>query len=171
MNAVTPLSPAPLDMMWFLPTGGDGRYLGSAEGSRSIDHAYLRQSAQAVDRLGYGGILLPTGRACEDALVTAASLLSSTERLRFLVALRPGLTLPGEAARQYATLDRIARGRTMINLVCGGNPADLAGERDPAVPRAIPSLAVPQGLSSVAATAPSTARSTASRRGANGANG
>ncbi|HYZ63716.1 MAG TPA: FMNH2-dependent alkanesulfonate monooxygenase, partial [Acetobacteraceae bacterium] len=126
MNALAPA--APLDLLWFLPTGGDGHYLGTAEGSRTVDHSYLRQIAQAVDRLGYHGVLLPTGRGCEDALVTAASLLPQTERLRFLVALRPGLTLPGEAARQYATLDRIARGRTMINLVCGGNPADLAGD-------------------------------------------
>ena len=128
MNALTPPPAPPLGVMWFLPTGGDGRYLGSAEGSRTVDHAYLRQIAQAADRLGYDGVLLPTGRGCEDALVTAAALLPATERLRFLVALRPGLTLPGEAARQYATLDRIAGGRTMINLVCGGNPADLAGD-------------------------------------------
>jgi len=127
MNALAP-TPAPLDLLWFLPTGGDGHYLGTLEGSRKVDHAYLRQIAQAADRLGYRGVLLPTGRGCEDALVTAASLLPWTERLRFLVALRPGLTLPGEAARQYATLDRIAQGRTMINLVCGGNPADLAGD-------------------------------------------
>ena len=127
MNAVAPQSP-PLDLFWFLPTGGDGHYLGAAQGSRVVDFSYLRQIAQAADRLGYTGVLLPTGRGCEDALVTAAALLPQTERLRFLVALRPGLTLPGEAARQYATLDRIGRGRTMINLVCGGNPADLAGD-------------------------------------------
>ncbi len=126
MSAHTP--GAPIEMLWFLPTGGDGRYLGSAEGGRPVDHRYLRQIAQAVDQLGYHGVLLPTGVACDDALVTAAGLLPFTERLRFLVALRPGLTLPGEAARQYAALDRLGGGRTMVNLVCGGNPADLAGD-------------------------------------------
>jgi alkanesulfonate monooxygenase len=117
-----------LDFLWFLPTGGDGRYLGSTLGTRRVDNLYLRQIAQAADHLGYHGVLLPTGRGCEDALVTAASLLPFTEQLRFLVALRPGLTLPGEAARQYAALDRLGGGRTMVNLVCGGNPADLAGD-------------------------------------------
>ena len=117
-----------LDMLWFLPTGGDGHYLGAAEGARAVDNRYLRAIAQATDRLGYHGILLPTGAGCEDALVTATSLMPFTDRLRFLVALRPGLTLPGEAARQYAALDRIGGGRTMVNLVCGGNPADLAGD-------------------------------------------
>ncbi len=123
-----PTSPTSLHMLWFLPTGGDGRYLGAKEGGRAVDHRYLRQIAQATDQLGYHGILLPTGVGCDDALVTAAGLLPFTERLRFLVALRPGLTLPGEAARQYAALDRLGGGRTMVNLVCGGNPADLAGD-------------------------------------------
>lgn len=127
MNALSPPR-RPLDMLWFLPTGGDGHYLGSAQGSRAVDNRYLRQIAQATDQLGYHGVLLPTGAGCDDALVTAASLVPFTEQLRFLVALRPGLTLPGEAARQYAALDRISGGRTMVNLVCGGNPADLAGD-------------------------------------------
>ncbi|MGI4954214.1 MAG: LLM class flavin-dependent oxidoreductase, partial [Janthinobacterium lividum] len=130
MNAIPPLpsiTPAP-DMLWFLPTGGDGRYLGAAAGQRVSDNRYLRAVAEAADRLGYTGILLPTGNACEDALVTAASIMPFTERLRFLVAIRPGHTLPGEAARQHAALDRLSGGRLMLNVVCGGNPADLAGD-------------------------------------------
>jgi alkanesulfonate monooxygenase len=117
-----------LDFLWFLPTGGDGTYLGSNKGHRQTDNRYLRQLAEATDRLGYSGILLPTGNGCEDALVTASSIATHTERLRFLVALRPGLVMPGEAARQYATLDRLTGGRLMVNVVCGGNPGDLAGD-------------------------------------------
>ena len=132
MNAETGRIPAqperPLDFLWFLPTGGDGTYLGSAIGHRKVDNRYLRQIAVAVDQLGYTGILLPTGVACEDALITAASIAPYTDQLRFLVAVRPGQTLPGEAARQYAALDRLTGGRLMVNVVCGGNPADLAGD-------------------------------------------
>lgn len=130
MNAIPhPIAPGqPLDVMWFLPTGGDGRYLGSALGQRRTDNRYLRQIAQAADQLGYGGVLLPTGNGCEDALVTAASIAPFTERLRFLVALRPGHVSPGESARQFAALDRLSGGRAMVNVVCGGNPADLAGD-------------------------------------------
>ncbi len=130
MNAIPPLPPIPPapDMLWFLPTGGDGRYLGAAAGQRVSDNRYLRAVAEAADQLGYTGVLLPTGNACEDALVTAASIMPFTERLRFLVAIRPGHTLPGEAARQHAALDRLSGGRLMLNVVCGGNPADLAGD-------------------------------------------
>ena len=53
-----------LNMFWFLPTHGDGHYLGTEEGSRPVDHGYLQQIAQAADRLGFTGVLIPTGRSC-----------------------------------------------------------------------------------------------------------
>lgn len=117
-----------LNMFWFLPTHGDGRHLGTSEGARIVDHAYLQQIAQAADRLGYGGVLLPTGRSCEDSWVAAASLIASTQRLKFLVALRPGIISPTVAARQAATLDRLSGGRALLNLVTGGDPEELAGD-------------------------------------------
>lgn len=64
-----------LNMFWFLPTHGDGHYLGTEEGSRPVDHGYLQQIAQAADRLGYTGVLIPTGRSCEDAWLVAASMI------------------------------------------------------------------------------------------------
>ena len=72
-----------MNVLWFLPTHGDGRYLASAVGGRAVDLGYLRQIAQAADRLGYSGVLIPTGRSCEDPWVVAASLIAATERLRF----------------------------------------------------------------------------------------
>ncbi len=117
-----------VSVFWFLPTHGDGRYLGTAEGARPVDHAYLQQVAQAADRLGFGGVLIPTGRSCEDAWLVAASLIPVTQRLRFLVALRPGVISPTQAARQAATLDRLSNGRALFNLVTGGDPEELAGD-------------------------------------------
>ena len=119
---------APLDMFWFLPTSGDGRYLGGSDGRRAADNRYMRDIAQSVDRLGFRGVLLPTGTGCEDAWITAASIVTHTEQLRYLVALRPGTTLPGEAARQASAFDRLSNGRLLLNVVCGGNPADLAAD-------------------------------------------
>ena len=37
-----------LNIFWFLPTHGDGHYLGTAEGARAVDHGYLQQVAQAA---------------------------------------------------------------------------------------------------------------------------
>ncbi|WP_434654843.1 FMNH2-dependent alkanesulfonate monooxygenase [Pseudomonas sp. R3-56] len=117
-----------LNIFWFLPTHGDGHYLGTAEGARAVDHGYLQQVAQAADRLGFGGVLIPTGRSCEDSWLVAASLIPVTQRLKFLVALRPGIISPTVAARQAATLDRLSGGRALFNLVTGGDPDELAGD-------------------------------------------
>ncbi len=113
---------------WFIPTHGDSRYLGTSQGARVADHAYFRQVAVAADTLGYEGVLLPTGRSCEDPWVTAASLIDATRKLKFLVALRPGLMQPALAARMAATFDRLSGGRLLINLVTGGDADELAGD-------------------------------------------
>ncbi|CCF96238.1 MULTISPECIES: FMNH2-dependent alkanesulfonate monooxygenase [Ralstonia solanacearum species complex] len=117
-----------MQVFWFLPTHGDSRYLGTAEGARQVDHAYLQQVAVAADTLGYEGVLIPTGRSCEDPWIVAASLIQATRRLRFLVAVRPGLMAPTLAARMAATFDRLSQGRLLVNLVTGGDPGELAGD-------------------------------------------
>jgi alkanesulfonate monooxygenase len=116
------------DILWFLPTHGDGRYLGTTTGARQVDLPYLRQIAQAADELGYYGVLIPTGRSCEDSWVVASALAPLTERLRFLVAVRPGLQSPAVSARMTATLDRLSNGRLLINVVTGGDPVELKGD-------------------------------------------
>jgi len=117
-----------MQICWFIPTTGDGRYLGSAQQSRVTDYAYLRQIAQATDELGYYAVLLPTGNSCEDAWVVASALMPSTRRLRFLVAVRPGIMTPTVAARMTATFDRLSGGRLLINVVTGGDPKEAAAE-------------------------------------------
>jgi len=116
------------NVLWFLPTHGDGHYLGSSIGGRHVDLSYLKQIAEASDRLGYFGVLLPTGRSCEDSWVIASALLPQTRDLRFLVAVRPGLLSPAVAARMTATLDRISDGRLLINVVTGGDPVENKGD-------------------------------------------
>lgn len=122
------MSHQPLRFFWFIPTHGDGRYLGSSAGERQPDFRYFTQIAQAADRLGFEGVLLPTGQNCEESWITATGLATLTERLKFLVALRPGVTLPTFAARQAAALDRLSNGRLLLNVVVGGNPVELAGD-------------------------------------------
>lgn len=118
----------PLSLFWFIPTQGDGRYVGSDVGHRPADYGYLREVAIAVDRLGFEGVLLPTGKGCEESWIVATALATATERLKFLVALRPGVTSPAFAARQAAALDRISGGRLLLNVVVGGDPSELAGD-------------------------------------------
>jgi alkanesulfonate monooxygenase len=117
-----------MNLLWFIPTSGDGRYLASEEQGRTTRFGYLKQVAQAADELGFVGALLPTGRFCEDAWIYASSLLPVTRRLKFLVAVRPGLMSPALASRMAITFDRISGGRLLINVVTGGSSADLAAD-------------------------------------------
>ena len=118
----------PLDFLWFIPTSGDGAYLGSNDLARPADPAYLKEIAVAADRLGYSGVLIPTGVACEESFIVAAALAPVTERLKFLVAIRPGVASPAYYARLASSLDRVSNGRLLLNIVVGGSAQELAGD-------------------------------------------
>ncbi|AZB42198.1 alkanesulfonate monooxygenase, FMNH(2)-dependent [Bacillus sp. FJAT-42376] len=115
-----------MNVFWFFPTAGDGHYLGKRAGERKPDIHYLKQIAAALDSLGYDGALLPTGANCEDSWVTASYLASVTQKLKFLIALRPGLMSPTLSARMAATFDHFSDGRLLLNVVTGGDPAEQA---------------------------------------------
>ena len=56
-------------------------------------------AAAITDGVSEPGVLLPTGRSCEDSWISAASLIPVTERLKFLVALRPTTISPTVVGR------------------------------------------------------------------------
>ncbi|MCD4526718.1 LLM class flavin-dependent oxidoreductase [Nocardioides sp. cx-173] len=113
---------------WFLPTnGGDGRQVvggghgveASASG-RPASVPYLGQIARSAEQLGFEAALTPTGAWCEDAWVSTAMLSSVSERLKFLVAFRPGLTAPFLAAQMAGSFQNLSGGRLLLNVVTGG---------------------------------------------------
>lgn len=117
-----------IDIHWFLPTGGDSRDVlpeGENPHWRPPSHDYLAQIATACDRLGFGGILTPCGTMCEDAWLATAALIPLTERLKFLVAFRPGFLSPTLAAQMASTYQRMSEGRLLINIVTGAEPREL----------------------------------------------
>jgi len=118
-----------LDILWFLPTSGDTRYLGKSPFGRPATNASMRQIAQAAEQLGYDGLLIPTGSSCLDPWITAASLVPVTQRIKLLVALRTTLGNPTATLRQAVTLDRaLGGGRLMLNVVPGGDATELAAD-------------------------------------------
>src|SRR6478752_4615519 len=137
-------SPAgPVRLHWFLPTSGDSRSLvGAGQGSPGRNPAgvigsdtdgfrpptidYLADIARTAEKLGFEGVLTPTGTFCEDAWLTTAALLRETSTLKFLVAFRPGAINPVLAAQMAAAYQRISGGRLMLNIVTGGEPREQA---------------------------------------------
>ena len=117
-----------LKMHWFLPTGGDSRDVlpeGDDKHWRPPSHEYLAQIATACDQLGYEAMLTPCGTGCEDAWLATASLIPITERIKFLVAFRPGFLSPTLAAQMASTYQRMSNGRLLINIVTGAEPREL----------------------------------------------
>ncbi|MEW2624066.1 LLM class flavin-dependent oxidoreductase [Streptomyces sp. NPDC048106] len=117
-----------LKFHWFLPTnGGDGRHIiGGGHGlaaeaaSRPASVPYLGQIARSAEQLGFEAALTPTGAWCEDAWVTTAMINARTERLKFLVALRPDSVGPYLAAQMASTFVNLSGGRLLLNIVTGG---------------------------------------------------
>ncbi len=118
---------------WFLPTNGDGRDIvggghgvatGAAGAIRPASLAYLGQIARSAEQLGFEAALTPTGAWCEDAWLATAMLTEVTERLKFLVAFRPGLISPTLSAQMAATFQRFSKGRLLLNVVTGGESAE-----------------------------------------------
>lgn len=122
----------PVTFHWFLPTNGDGRRLvepavatpGIAGGQRPATFGYLTQIVLAAESFGFEGALTPTGPWCDDAWLTTAALAQRTERLKFLVAFRPGAMSPTLAAQMAATYQFHTGGRLLLNVVTGGDSAE-----------------------------------------------
>lgn len=117
-----------LTFHWFLPTnGGDGRAIvGGGHGTdtgpagRPASVRYLGQVARSAEQLGFEAALTPTGAWCQDAWLSTAMLSQVSERLKFLVAFRPGLMSPFLAAQMAGTFQGLTGGRLLLNVVTGG---------------------------------------------------
>jgi alkanesulfonate monooxygenase len=121
--------PMSLNIFWFLPSGGDGRYLHEHSPSRPVNNAYLRQIAVVAEQFGYDGVLIPTGSSNLDPFITAASLATVTSKIKLLVALRTSATGgPTVLARQAATLDDAINGRLILNVVPGVYKEELEAD-------------------------------------------
>ena len=132
----------PVEFITMAPTAGDGRYVGvanlanqrvagwTAPPEREPSLEYLSRIARAAEAGGFSTLLLPVGTGCLDGWASAASLIPLTQRLRFMVAVRPGFVQPAVAARQATTFDYLSGGRLSINVVTGGSPDELARDGD-----------------------------------------
>ena len=117
------------DFFWFLPTHGDGRYLGSAQCGRGGGSGL---SQAGGDRGGQPGLCrradphrrvlrgCVAGRGCPGADDRAGCASWSRCAQAF--------SRPPWPARMTATLDRLSDGRALINVVAGGDPVENRGD-------------------------------------------
>jgi alkanesulfonate monooxygenase len=119
---------------WFIPIDGDGIHLGTIAPERPPSFDYLKSVVQTAERQGFYSLLIPTrfvnglfdeGAPLMETWTTATALAAVTQRIRFLIAIRPGFITAGLLAKMVATLDQISQGRVDINIVPGGIQHDF----------------------------------------------
>jgi alkanesulfonate monooxygenase len=114
---------------WFIPIDGDGTHIGTQRAERPPTFEYLREVVTTAEDAGYYSLLIPTRFAnglfdeqapLAETWTMATALAAVTQRIRFLVAVRPGFISPALFAQMAACFDQISHGRLDINVVPGG---------------------------------------------------
>jgi len=95
-----------------------------------FDTDAIEEAATVHETAGFDTALVGYFSGAPDGFLVAAHAATVTQRLRFLIAHRPGFVAPTVAARKFATLDQLTRGRTAIHLIAGGSQADQAADGD-----------------------------------------
>ena len=96
----------------------------------AVDPTYVRVFAQAHEHAGFDRILVPASSSSPDNLLTVTYAASVTNKIKFLLAHRPGFVAPTVAARQLATLDHYTGGRVAVHYITGGSDEDQKRDGD-----------------------------------------
>ena len=119
---------APLRFHWRLIQGGDlERTIAPERLSAAValpeiaaQVAFCREAEQS----GIDSVLVDISSGKPDSMVLGMALAAATERLKFMVAHRPGLMSPTLFAQQVNTFSTLASGRITLNMVAGYSPAE-----------------------------------------------
>lgn len=80
---------------------------------------------QQAEKSGIDSVLMAIGSGRPDPMMLSVMLGQKTEKIKFLVAVRPGLFSPSFFVQQIKTLSCLVNGRVHINLVSGRSPQEL----------------------------------------------
>src|SRR5207302_5419827 len=95
-----------------------------------FDAEVIAETARIHEWAGFDRVLIGYFSEAPDGFLVGAHAASVTERLKFLLAHRPGFVAPPVAARKLATLDQLGNGRLAVHIIAGGSDADQAKDGD-----------------------------------------
>jgi alkanesulfonate monooxygenase len=95
-----------------------------------FDPEYTKKFARMLDDGGFDWSLIAYFSGAPDSLQIAQFVAENTERLKPVVAHRPGFTFPTQYAKGIAGLDRISNSRVMIHIISGGSDDEQRREGD-----------------------------------------
>lgn len=95
-----------------------------------FDPEMIAESARVHEAADFDLALIGYFSHAPDGFLVAAHAATVTDRLRFLIAHRPGFVAPTLAARKLATLDQLTGGRVVVHMIAGGHDAEQARDGD-----------------------------------------
>jgi alkanesulfonate monooxygenase len=95
-----------------------------------VNKVFAAELARAHEASGFDRVLIAHSSSSIDGFVLADQTLEATEKLKVLLAHRPGFWAPTIAARAYATLDAFHPGRVAMHVITGGDDADQQRDGD-----------------------------------------
>jgi alkanesulfonate monooxygenase len=109
---------------WRLPQGGENTATGPSQAAAQPQSALPDLEAQAefcryAEASGIDSLLTAFGYYMPDPMLLATALGLVTERIKFIVAYRPGLLSPTLLVQQVNTLSALTNGRVSLNIVAG----------------------------------------------------
>jgi alkanesulfonate monooxygenase len=120
---------------WRLPFGGERS--GAARAAQADtpqvglpDLAAQIDFCRRAEECGIDSVLVDFGFAKPDSILLAAALGMVTEKIRFIVAYRSGLSSPTTFVQQLNTLSALINGRFSLNIVAGSSPQEQRGYGD-----------------------------------------
>lgn len=95
-----------------------------------FDIDYTRRFVRALDDGGFDWTLVAYGSPTADSAQVAQFVVSNSERVKPMLAHRPGFVFPTLAAKAFAAIDQIGRGRLGIHIISGGSDIEQRREGD-----------------------------------------
>ena len=95
-----------------------------------VDRDYLCEFTRAHEEADFDQVLVGYTSAAADGLHVAQAAAGCSERIKFLIAHRPGFVAPTLAARKFATLDYFTGGRISVHVISGGSDAEQRRDGD-----------------------------------------
>ena len=95
-----------------------------------VDRDYLCEFTRAHEESDFDQVLVGYTSAAADGLHVAQAAAACSERIKFLIAHRPGFVAPTLAARKFATLDYFTGGRISVHIISGGSDPEQRRDGD-----------------------------------------
>ena len=95
-----------------------------------ISRQWVIDFTRLHEQWNYDSVLVGYYASAAEGFAIALYAADHTERIKFLIAHRPGSVAPALAARQVATFDQLTQGRMALHIIAGTSDADQASEGD-----------------------------------------